>query len=89
MSRPASYIEEEIIVKPSTELIADEYEHFREDSSCNILVHTFVSDDKQEDVDVFVKTFDDIGLKVDSSNQHSLDTDDCLKILDTRTYEFR
>lgn len=84
--RPSSLIEEDIVVKPSTELIADEYEHFQDDASRKILVHTFSSKEKAEYADAFADTLATIGLIIDENKMHCLNTDNCLKILDNSTY---
>lgn len=79
----ASYFEEELItVKPSTELIPDEYEHFQE-TQYKIVLHTFVANDEycmnleQE----FLKTLEYIEFETGSTNRHNLETDNFPKIM--------
>nr|XP_023021478.1 uncharacterized protein LOC111509864 [Leptinotarsa decemlineata] len=78
-----SFIEEDIEVKPSTELTPDEYEHFQK-SVENIEVHTFASDWEcsEHDVEVFSKTLLKCGMEIKPEYKHNLETDNCNVILD-------
>ncbi|KAJ8919970.1 hypothetical protein NQ315_006500 [Exocentrus adspersus] len=81
---------EQIVIKPSTELIADEYEHFKEPAA-NILVHTFSSERKvdQESVKLFVETLKGIDYEIEENNSHCLDSDNCEEILDKKRVDHK
>ncbi|KAG5899359.1 hypothetical protein JTB14_036848 [Gonioctena quinquepunctata] len=84
MNKPnrLSYIEEDIQVKPSTELIADEYEHFS-GSGNQILVHAFASSDESDgrNVEMFAKSLKKCGIEIEAENRHNLETDNCVEVL--------
>ncbi|EFA01237.1 hypothetical protein TcasGA2_TC000068 [Tribolium castaneum] len=70
--RKKSYYEdEEIIIKPSTELIPDEYKHEVEE---NVLLHIFKTDYDDETAEEILESAKYINYKVDSNNLHNLNT---------------
>ncbi|RZC36709.1 uncharacterized protein BDFB_005547 [Asbolus verrucosus] len=56
--------EEDIVVKPSTELIPDEYEHVSNDT---VLLHIFATPIEQDLVDGLLQTMQDIDYKIDAN----------------------
>lgn len=62
---------EDIILKPSTELIPDEYEHV---NNKDVLVHFFVGEYKHDanNSDVFSKSLENIGYDVPIENVHKI-----------------
>lgn len=72
--------EEEIVVKPSTEIIPDEYEHFQDGLNQKIHVHIFsLSDnDTQTKVERFKNS---LGIENFEIFEHNLEKDNCVDIL--------
>ncbi|CAG9860322.1 unnamed protein product [Phyllotreta striolata] len=80
--------EETYIIKPSTELIADEYEHFDRGGNAKIALHTFI-EEKDEEGDVntdnekrFLNSLANCGFEFKNENHHSLhevDFVNCMK----------
>lgn len=80
------YDEEIIGVKPPIDIIPDEYECFKEDLSEKIIVNTFCSSSlaAQNNVRTFVNSLAEGYYDV---SEHSLEKDNCPKILETSMYE--
>ncbi|KAJ8948364.1 hypothetical protein NQ318_019349 [Aromia moschata] len=79
-----SYGEDETIeIKPSTELIADEYEHSRK-STKNIAVHLFTTkwDVDEENVRLFKETLNKNNYEIKPDHVHCLETDNIYKVLE-------
>lgn len=75
--------EEEILVRPSTELVPDEYEHEEEK---HILVHVFT--EKKKNVDRFINTLKAKNYDIPENNVHDLTKDSCDKILEDSKSKF-
>lgn len=65
------YDEEEIVIKPSTELIPDEYKFSVDDT---VAFHIFKTDDDEENAQDILDAAEFIQYKVDSTNLHNLNT---------------
>ncbi|XP_044269759.1 uncharacterized protein LOC123014617 [Tribolium madens] len=65
------YDEEEIVIKPSTELIPDEYKHDVEE---NVLLHIFKTDYDEGTAEELLEAAKYIKYKVNNDNLHNLNT---------------
>ncbi|CAG9824542.1 unnamed protein product [Phaedon cochleariae] len=75
-----SFVEEDIEVKPSPELIPDEYEHFQESAS-RIAVHIF-AEKAEHNVTQFCDALKICGIHVNEGNKHSLRKHNYKEVLD-------
>ncbi|XP_072397150.1 uncharacterized protein [Diabrotica undecimpunctata] len=80
-SNRGSTYEEEIEVKPSTELIPDEYEHFGNQPKFS--VHTFFHDTEADEnnENEFLTTLRGIGITCENGDRHNLDKEKIFEII--------
>lgn len=71
MSKRISIYEEDIVIKPSTELIPDEYEH---KLNKNVSFHIFTLPEIKNNLEQICKTFKSIGYNVNDDKIHSVDS---------------
>nr|CAI5868991.1 unnamed protein product [Callosobruchus analis] len=80
--RPSRSIEERIEVKPSVELIPDEFEHHAEDGS-DILIHAFTEETEEDfkNVQLFFDALKSIGYSGFNQQPHNLERNDFFTVI--------